>query len=446
MLVVDQIARPVEDACVSPRSLGMLLLNSTAIALAVVRQGSIAFANPAFITTFRACDAMQGRPLTSVVEEGDRLAGALVSADTEPVHHYGIGRRDDGSPFDVELCLDKATLDGQQVTIAFAWDVTEQQRAREQLAYLAYTDPLTGLANRALLADRLHQAVLFARRHDSAFAVLMLDLDGFKAVNDTFGHDIGDLALQLVGQRFQHCVRDGDTLARIGGDEFAVLLSRLQDYRAAAAVAQRLIDALGAPLDFGTPPVTVGVSIGVAAWPEHGASVDALLAAADTAMYQAKRSGKNQFCWASGRGKTDLVSLPPLVWTAAHAVGIAELDEQHARMAELIDRLSAALMDGLDNDLILRGLEELIRYTAWHFGSEERLMDEYHLNDMVRHRDEHRRLLHDIRNLHVEGDIASISLILRYLHEWLLRHVDGLDKQLGQALLAISASDKSEAT
>ena len=137
----------------------------------------------------------------------------------------------------------------------------------------------------------------------------MLDLDGFKAVNDTFGHETGDVALQLVGQRFQGSVRDGDTLARIGGDEFAVLLPQLTDQQAAALVAQRLIGALATPFDFGTHTVGVGTSIGIAAWPTTRESGDALVAAADTAMYRAKRAGTNQFRWATQRFGEDIPSL-----------------------------------------------------------------------------------------------------------------------------------------
>jgi diguanylate cyclase (GGDEF)-like protein/hemerythrin-like metal-binding protein len=434
----------MDDAHVNPDALGALLLNSTAIALAVIHRERIAFANPAFVALFGAAGGMQGQLIADVVldAEGDKLADALAATQIAPRRYYGMGRRAGEAVFDVELCLQQAALDCQTMVVAFAWDVTEQHRNREQLAFLAYTDPLTGLANRALLADRLHQAMQSARRYGTEFAVLMMDLDGFKTINDTYGHDAGDLALQLVGQRFQSCVRESDTLARIGGDEFTVLLPRRADRVVAAGVAQRLIGALQAPLDFGGQPIVVGVSIGIAAWPEHGASVDTLLAAADAAMYHAKQSGKSQFCWASGLGKADIVSLTPLAWTAAHSIGIDEIDQQHAHMAELIDRLSAALLDALESDTILAKVDELIRYTAAHFVTEERLMDQYRLPDMARHRDEHRRLLHDIRNLQVDNDRGSISLILRYLHEWLLRHVDGMDKQLGQALLEVSASDR----
>jgi diguanylate cyclase (GGDEF)-like protein/hemerythrin-like metal-binding protein len=265
----------------------------------------------------------------------------------------------------------------------------------------------------------------------------MVDLDGFKAVNDTFGHETGDVALQLVGQRFQGSIRDGDTLARIGGDEFAVLLPQLMDQQAAALVAQRMIAALATPLDFGTHSLGIGTSIGIAVWSEHAQSGDALLAAADTAMYRAKRAGGNQFRWATRQFGEDITSLQPLAWGAAHAIGIQDIDDQHRHLVELIDRLSAALVDALDSDTIVARLNDLVRYAEFHFATEELLMEQHQVADLARHRDEHRRLLHDIRNLHVVGDPGSLSLILRYLQEWLLRHVDGLDRQLGQVLIAL---------
>lgn len=446
MNVVDAPAHLVERDCVGSQSLGMLLLNSSAIAFAAIRGGRIVFCNAAFHTMFQA-DGLIGVCLGDIVldTDGDRLIEALAAAENAPTRYFGIGQRRDDAPFHLELYLAREVLDGEPIVIAFAWDITEQHRSREQLTYLAYTDPLTGLANHALFADRLHQAVLLARRHGMAFAVLMLDLDGFKAINDTYGHEMGDVALQLVGRRFQGCIREGDTLARIGGDEFAVLLTGLTDQQGPALVAQRMIDALAGPLDLGTHCVGIGTSIGIAAWGEHAESVDALLAAADTAMYRAKRSRRHRYCWATRRSGADMLSLPPLAWSTAHAVGIKEIDDQHVHLAGLIDRLSAALRDGLDGDAIPSSLNELVSFTAFHFATEERLMEQHEIADLARHRAEHRSLLHDIQNLQVDGDVTSISLILRYLQEWLLRHVDGLDRQLGQTLIALGYHSGSTA-
>jgi diguanylate cyclase (GGDEF)-like protein/hemerythrin-like metal-binding protein len=423
---------------IDPRALGSVLVNSKAIALAALRHGLIVFANPAFLATFRTTNALVGTPLADIVVDagGDQLADTLLAAEHAPTRYYGAGKRGEDPSFDLELSLECTELDGEPTIVAFACDVTRQHRSREQLANLAYNDALTGLANRALFADHLHQAVQHARRHPAIFAVLVMDLDGFKAINDTYGHQMGDVALQLVAQRFEHNIREGDTLARIGGDEFAVLLPRLHDQQAAGLVAQRMIGALAAPLDLATHRVGLGTSVGIAAWPAHAGSADALLAAADTAMYRAKRVGRNQFRWATGRSAADIVSLQPLAWSAVHAIGIEEIDDQHMHLAELIDELSAELKGNFDGNTIAAKMSDLTQYTAFHFATEERLMEQHQVEDLVRHREEHRRLLHDVQNLQVDGDLVSVSLVVRYLQEWLLRHVDGPDRQLGQALIA----------
>jgi diguanylate cyclase (GGDEF)-like protein/hemerythrin-like metal-binding protein len=431
-------ACPLAGDRISAGSLGMLLLNSDALAMAAIRRGLIVFANPAFHAVFEA-DELTGVPITDIVvaADDDRFVDALALARYQPVRYIGDGLRRDAPPFRLELCLTQGPLDGEPTVLAFAWDVTEQDKSGRQIAYLAYTDALTGLANRTLFADRLHQAVLMARRYGTLFAVLMLDLDGFKAINDGYGHEIGDLALQLVAHRFQGCIREGDTLARIGGDEFAVLLAGLSDPQAPALVAQRLIAALAGPLDLGAHCAGVGTSVGIAAWPEHGESAAELLAAADTAMYRAKRGGGNRFGWASRRSGAGASPLQPLAWSATHTVGIKEIDEQHEHLAGLVDRLSASLKDSLDPASVQASLNVLVHYAAFHFATEERLMEQYQVADLAPHRDEHRRLLHDLQNLRVDGDQPRISLILRYLQEWLLRHVDSLDRQLGETLRAL---------
>jgi diguanylate cyclase (GGDEF)-like protein/hemerythrin-like metal-binding protein len=303
---------------------------------------------------------------------------------------------------------------------------------------LAYTDPLTGLANRALFADRMHKAMLFARQSGSVFAVLMLDLDDFGSVNDRHGHEVGDVALQLAVRRLRARIRQSDTLARIGGDEYAVVLQGLGDRRPAALVAQRLIDTLAAPLELGPgASAAFGASIGIAAWPDHADSVDTLVAAAAMAMYRAKRTGRNRFCWADRRADADNPSLAALAWRAAHAIGIATIDDQHLHLAGLINQLSSTLTERTDNNAVLSGLHAIVDYAAFHFGTEESLMEQHGVADFAQHQAEHRRLLHDIGNLRIDGELTNIGLILRYLQEWLLRHVDGMDRRLGQTLIEL---------
>ena len=174
----------------------------------------------------------------------------------------------------------------------------ERKSFEAQLAERANFDSLTGLVSRTLFQDRLAHAVARARRTDERAGLLFIDLDGFKAVNDALGHAAGDEVLRLVAARFRVAVRESDTLARFGGDEFTILIEPLAGAAAAARVAERVLAALRGPLAVAEQEVCVTPSIGVAMFPDHAGEADALLRAADAAMYRAKKSGKNnvQFC------------------------------------------------------------------------------------------------------------------------------------------------------
>jgi len=173
-------------------------------------------------------------------------------------------------------------------------DVTERKLAEERLQRLAHYDPLTGLPNRKLLHDRLDAALRRARRHDWPVAVLFCDLDRFKRVNDTLGHDVGDLVLQQVTKRFQEVLRPGDTLARLGGDEFVVVLPDVERATDAGIVARNLVESLAAPLTAGSQELYLTVSVGVCLRPRDGTDPATLLRAADDAMYRAKARGRNR--------------------------------------------------------------------------------------------------------------------------------------------------------
>lgn len=170
-------------------------------------------------------------------------------------------------------------------------DITELKRTQRQLYDAAHRDRLTGLPNRFALDQRLHQEVLSATAGDERFALLFLDLDRFKAINDTMGHASGDDVLRECAARLQRCVRGGDFIARPGGDEFVILMPRIAGQGDVEQLAQRLIRAMAAPIQLGDRAVYVGVSIGAASFPQHGCDSDALTAHADTAMYRAKAAG-----------------------------------------------------------------------------------------------------------------------------------------------------------
>ena len=174
-------------------------------------------------------------------------------------------------------------------------DITEQKQVEEKIRHMAHHDALTGLPNRVLLHDRIGQAIAKVQRSREALALLFIDLDRFKTVNDSLGHHVGDRLLKVVGARLEACTRGSDTIARIGGDEFVVLLSDLDEPEKARHVAQKVLDALSAPVEIDGHELRVTPSIGICAYPHDGRDVEALMRNADTAMYHAKQMGRNNY-------------------------------------------------------------------------------------------------------------------------------------------------------
>lgn len=194
-----------------------------------------------------------------------------------------------------------ADLEKRPAVLWLAYNITERRRAEqqsrineEQIRYLAMHDHLTGLANRAYLVEQMQKALNMAQRNGHQVGLLFLDLDHFKAINDDHGHDSGDQVLQEIAARLKTVVRDSDTVARQGGDEFVILLSKVDGIDGATAVAGKTLDALAAPIEANGQSFRVGVSIGVSLYPDHGETPDALQRAADDAMYQAKVEGRDQ--------------------------------------------------------------------------------------------------------------------------------------------------------
>jgi diguanylate cyclase (GGDEF)-like protein/PAS domain S-box-containing protein len=174
-------------------------------------------------------------------------------------------------------------------------DITPMKTYQQQLENMAHFDALTQLPNRLLLADRLRQAMSQSQRRQQALAVVFLDLDGFKAVNDRYGHAVGDELLIVLSQRMRGALRDGDTLARIGGDEFVAVLVDLEHAEDAEPVLERLLQSAAAPVSVGDALLQVSASMGIAAFPRDGTHADLLLRRADQSMYQAKQAGRNRY-------------------------------------------------------------------------------------------------------------------------------------------------------
>ena len=206
-------------------------------------------------------------------------------------------RRKNNEIFPEWLSLSAIRDDGGEIThyVATFSDVTEAKANEARIQHMAHHDFLTGLPNRFLLTDRFKQVAAAAERNDTRYALLFIDLDRFKNVNDTLGHSIGDQLLRDVASRLGSIVRGTDTLSRQGGDEFLVLLGEVETPEAAAIVARKLMQVLGEPFLLDGHPITVTPSIGIAVSPEDGTDLDSLLKHADLAMYDAKQQGRNNY-------------------------------------------------------------------------------------------------------------------------------------------------------
>ena len=196
---------------------------------------------------------------------------------------------------ELEHRIEVRTAELSQANAALEVEVAERRRAEERLARLANYDALTELPNRRYFYERVQHAIGRAQRHGTRLALLLIDLDNFKLVNDTLGHDHGDALLRAVASRMKDRLRAEDTLARISGDEFTVLLEDIGAARAVAKSARRLVQSLAAPVRLDHHEITIGASLGISVFPADGADLSTLMKNADTAMYRAKREGKNAY-------------------------------------------------------------------------------------------------------------------------------------------------------
>ena len=223
------------------------------------------------------------------------------------VQYETVWQRKDGTRFDVSLTISPIADSSGAIVAASAIgrDITKRKHAEESLRRLnaklehkAYHDALTGLPNRALFADRLRQALARARRYGTRVAVLLIDVNGFKQINDTYGHDIGDAALVEIARRLRARIRQTDTVSRWGGDEFSAVLTDVRTPQDAAEGTEHLIAAFRAPLVLGGHELNVTVSIGVSLFPTDAEGPDDLVRHADHAMYQADAAGDNENAFA----------------------------------------------------------------------------------------------------------------------------------------------------
>ncbi len=260
--------------------------------LAFDHQGRLKTANTAALHMF----GYQGEDMTGVhlaklfpdLDSYRRIGSAHPSLGGDRLEGWGMRRN--GSRFPTEMAIQTTEIGGDLCLIVIVRDITEAKSQERRLKHLALHDALTNLPNRLLLKDRITQALNIAERQGDKVALLLLDLDRFKEVNDTLGHQVGDMLLTDVARRLTTCVRQSDTIARLGGDEFAILLPGASAFDRALEVSERIVESISRPFQlFEGLKIEVGISVGIAAFPDHADSENKLMQCADVAMYAAKR-------------------------------------------------------------------------------------------------------------------------------------------------------------
>ncbi|MHB9107966.1 MAG: bifunctional diguanylate cyclase/phosphodiesterase [Armatimonadota bacterium] len=269
-------------------------------AVFIVRDDRFVFANATGVSMLGAScpEDLIGQPLQGALypESREVIELRLQRLDEQewlPTEECFL--RLDGMVVDVEMTVVPFTYQDQPALQIVARDITEQKRDRERLNYLAYYDPLTSLPNRQLFNDRLTQALALAGRRQEQVTVVVLDIDRFKEINDTLGHQVGDCLLQEVALRLRGCLRESDTIARIGGDEFFLALPNTKDTQGAETAAQKILATFTEPFTVDMHEMYISASLGLSIYPMDGATVEALVKNADTAMYRAKAGGRNTF-------------------------------------------------------------------------------------------------------------------------------------------------------
>jgi diguanylate cyclase (GGDEF)-like protein/PAS domain S-box-containing protein len=228
-------------------------------------------------------------------ESFSELVQPLCHGEKKQIVFQTRHRRKDGSLYPVEVRLQLSQQETPPVFVAIIQDISERMQNEKQLQYLAHHDALTSLPNRVLFTDRLDQSLARARWHGHSVALLFLDLDRFKVINDTLGHDVGDRALQALSERLNGCVREGDTVARLGGDEFAIVLEDIASADDVAPTARNILDVLSQPFQLDKHEFILTTSIGISLFPIDGENTQTLLKHADIAMYRAKDEGRNTY-------------------------------------------------------------------------------------------------------------------------------------------------------
>lgn len=400
--------------------------------------------NSAFtqITGYSAAEAIGQTPR---MLRSDRHDESFYEAMWEAIERTGAWhgeiwhKRKSGDVYPEQLTITAVKAGGGQIThyVATLRDITERKQLEEEVQQLAYYDPLTRLPNRRLFNDRLSQTLARAKRAQSRMALMFIDLDKFKPINDQHGHEAGDWILEAVARRIEHCLRASDTVARVGGDEFLVLLPDIQTGEDSLAVAEKIRIELERP--FITPSqlsLHASSSIGIAIYPDHANTEEDLLRLGDRAMYQAKSAGGNsvELCALSAEPQDidDISSagqsIVRLTWKAAFACGHEAIDSEHRELFRLSNVLLGKVATRTEEPVQFEeAFDALLAHVVKHFTHEEEILQEYAYEHLQEHAGIHQTLVAQalkLRHPVNQGTDVSVGELVDFLvTEVVARHM-----------------------
>lgn len=411
--------------------------------LATDSNGIILRVNNAFteITGYTAVEVIGSNPrlLKSTYHDADFYANLWKSIANKGFFEGEIwNRRKNGEIYPEQVCITAVKDNAGNIAnyVAIFTDISIRKATETRVNFLANHDRLTELPNRELFYDRLSQSISQARRKNEKVALLFLDLDGFKAVNDTYGHEAGDVVLKVVAKRLQASIRNVDTIARMGGDEFSIIINTLHNPLDAEIIAQKITHNIGEVIKLdAVSTCTIGISIGIAIYPDNGSELDVLMTAADAAMYECKSRGKNTY---SVSKSTPHHLESNELWIRPDEIPFLDIpiiDEQHQNIVSIINEINDSLKHGAPIEQLVQLLENLISFTNFHFKTEERLMDEFNYIEVLEHKKTHEQLLNELSYLKTKFVQGGELVLLQKIKDWFALHIMNSDKPLANFII-----------
>ena len=416
-----------------------LLVEQLQESIVVVRESHILFSNPAFtLLTGYEAEALRQLDVAELFffdereEIRQRAREQLAGSVAENRHLFRL-RNQQGQSVWVEARIMGIEWECEKAVLYTLSDVTKRVEYEAEMKHLATHDPLTGLANRDLLKRRLHSSIEFASETHQKLALLFIDLDRFKPINDTHGHDAGDAVLKTISQRLRDALRESDLVSRWGGDEFIVILENVNESATIERIARKLVAAISQPITLSDQvEISLSCSLGIVVYPDHGDHIDDLINKSDQMMYKAKKQGSGSIIFFAPLIPQSGNSLLRLVWRRDLESGLSVIDQEHKELFELANQLLTTIVAGrftADTDPCLA---RLLAHTKSHFKHEISTLMRMQYPDVVGHDLLHKQLLHKAEELqarYLDGELDALVLIHFIVYEIVDQHIMVEDKK-----------------